>query len=176
MINDAKMREKKESGSEVRAVPRSEEDMATTNGIDQDIPPEVRISWSWWWWSQIMMMTTNADDEDDELRWRWQIMMTMTNNDDDNNDVWAGGGGGEQGGKPAQKQRRYDFTSTGEPSLLTIFSWSCLRPFSCLQLFRWWSWLWWLVEWIHLQKIMIFLQTFRRLILTKCEILQAEVA
>jgi len=36
-----KMREKKESGSEVRAVPRSEEDMATTNGIDQDIPPEV---------------------------------------------------------------------------------------------------------------------------------------
>ena len=44
MINDVKMREKKESGSEVRAVPRSEEDMATTNGIDQDIPPEVRIS------------------------------------------------------------------------------------------------------------------------------------
>jgi len=35
-----KMREKKESGS-VRPVPRSEEDMATTNGIDQDIPPEV---------------------------------------------------------------------------------------------------------------------------------------
>ena len=44
MINDAQMREKKESGSEVRAVPRSEEDMATTNGIDQDIPPEVGIS------------------------------------------------------------------------------------------------------------------------------------
>jgi len=35
-----KMREKKECGSVV-AVPRSEEDMATTNGIDQDIPPEV---------------------------------------------------------------------------------------------------------------------------------------
>ena len=37
------MREKKESGS-VRPVPRSEEDMATTNGIDQDIPPEVTKS------------------------------------------------------------------------------------------------------------------------------------
>merc|ERR1712192_142867 len=32
-----KMREKKESGS-VQAVPRSEEDMATTNGIDQEDP------------------------------------------------------------------------------------------------------------------------------------------
>ena len=35
-----KMREKKESGS-VCPVPRTEEDMATTNGVDQEIPPEV---------------------------------------------------------------------------------------------------------------------------------------
>ena len=39
-----KMREKKESGS-VCPVPRTEEDMATTNGVDQEIPPEVRIRW-----------------------------------------------------------------------------------------------------------------------------------
>ena len=37
-----KMREKKESGS-VCPVPRTEEDMATTNGVDQEIPPEVGI-------------------------------------------------------------------------------------------------------------------------------------
>ena len=40
-----KMREKKESGS-VCPVPRTEEDMATTNGVDQEIPPEVGIRWS----------------------------------------------------------------------------------------------------------------------------------
>ena len=39
-----KIREKKEFGS-VCPVPRTEEDMATTNGVDQEIPPEVGIIW-----------------------------------------------------------------------------------------------------------------------------------
>ena len=37
----------------MQAVPRSEEDMATNNGIDQDIPPEV-----------MMIIRTNYADDD----------------------------------------------------------------------------------------------------------------
>ena len=60
---------------------------------------------------------------------RYMMMMMMKPIYDADDKVWAGARWGEQGGEPAQKQRRYDFTPTGDPTMPRSFCWSSLQSF-----------------------------------------------